>query len=426
MVLDAEEAERFLVARDGDSLVCPFQCDVCHFVNVMGREPLVHSATDTRMLKCIRRVMLDAFWAREPTTVGHVLQEARTGLALSTQLGFAHKLFGPRGPFPAQDVDGMAAAIVMVQRSLAKGRYGATVQFETVRKFRAAVSNIYHSSIEGQGAMVMAKDTRKLQVTKCPTYTAFFERFCHGMHKRMGDIVRPERALSHDILRAIMEELERDWETCPDRNKLDLALEGAYYLIAYTLALRGEEVPLVEIRGITKHWEQSTQHVKPHVVITLLGRFKSETGECYHMMPVLCSTPRGLEPKKWIERVLSEYRRRGVDSGFMFRNPDGSKIRNSSMSSRLYDRLESVQASQPRLISRDTDIREEYGVSRSFRRGGTSTATNNGAPPLVTELNGRWRKKEQSGASRPNITVREHYTDVRMVLDQLLEFSRFL
>ena len=58
--------------------------------------------------------------------------------------------------------------------------------------------------------------------------------------------------------------------------------------------------------------------------------------------------------------------------------------------------------------------------------GGTSTATNNGAPPLVIELNGRWRKKEQSGASRPNITVREHYTDVRMVLDQLLEFSRFL
>jgi len=156
--------------------------------------------------------MLDAFWAREPTTVGHVLQEAKTGLAISTQLGFAHKLFGPRGPFPAQDVDGMAAAIVMVQRSLAKGCYGATVKFKMVRKFRAVVSNIYHSSIEGQGATVMAKDTRKLQVTKCPTYTAFFERFCHGMHKRMGDIVRPERALSHDILRAIMEELDRDWE----------------------------------------------------------------------------------------------------------------------------------------------------------------------------------------------------------------------
>jgi hypothetical protein len=73
MVLDAKEADRFLVARDGDSLVCPFQCDVCHFVNIMGREPLVQSPSDTRMMKCIRRVILDAFWTRESTMVGHVL-----------------------------------------------------------------------------------------------------------------------------------------------------------------------------------------------------------------------------------------------------------------------------------------------------------------------------------------------------------------
>ncbi len=37
MVLDAEEAECFIVGRDGDSLICPFQCDVSQFVNVMGR-----------------------------------------------------------------------------------------------------------------------------------------------------------------------------------------------------------------------------------------------------------------------------------------------------------------------------------------------------------------------------------------------------
>lgn len=96
------------------------------------------------------------------------------------------------------------------------------------------------------------------------------------------------------------------------------------------------------------------------------------------------------------------------------------------MNRKFNDRLEAVQASKPQLINRDMDVCEEYGVSRSFRRGGTSTATYNGALALVTELNGRWRKKEQSGASRPSITVREHYMDVQMVLDQLLEFSRYL
>jgi len=47
-------------------------------------------------------------------------------------------------------------------------------------------------------------------------------------------------------------------------------------------------------------------------------------------------------------------------------------------------------------------------------------------PPQVVELNGQWRKSQQSRASRPNIRIREHYTDLWVVLDQLLEFSRFL
>ncbi len=81
---------------------------------------------------------------------------------------------------------------------------------------------------------------------------------------------------------------------------------------------------------------------------------------------------------------------------------------------------------KPNLIAQETDIQEEYGVSRSFCRGGTTAVTNNGAPPMVIELNGRWRKSHQGGARRPNVTIREHYTDVRLVLDQLLEFSRFL
>jgi hypothetical protein len=46
--------------------------------------------------------------------------------------------------------------------------------------------------MEGQQAMVMAKDTRKLVVTKCPTYGEFFERFVKGMHKRIGEIVKPD------------------------------------------------------------------------------------------------------------------------------------------------------------------------------------------------------------------------------------------
>jgi len=36
------------------------------------------------------------------------------------------------------------------------------------------------------------------------------------------------------------------------------------------------------------------------------------------------------------------------------------------------------------------DISEEYGVSRSFRRGATSEAVNVGVPPDVIDANNRW------------------------------------
>lgn len=125
MVQDEEDEKRFLMARDGDNLVTPFQCDHCHFMNIMKCEPLDDLASDVRLMKCIRRVNLVAFWSREPGTVRGVLDEMKRGLGIASQLGFAHALFSPRGPFPPKDFMGMAPAVVIVQRSLAKGRYGA-------------------------------------------------------------------------------------------------------------------------------------------------------------------------------------------------------------------------------------------------------------------------------------------------------------
>jgi hypothetical protein len=46
-----------------------FKCDLCSFRNVCGRDPIWQNCKDQFTLTCIRRVSLDAFWAREPRTV---------------------------------------------------------------------------------------------------------------------------------------------------------------------------------------------------------------------------------------------------------------------------------------------------------------------------------------------------------------------
>jgi hypothetical protein len=194
-VVDPEDKKRYVVGHAGDNLVTPFQCDLCHFRNLMKRDPVQNLPQDIRIMKLIRRANLDAFWSREPTTVSGNLLTARQGVKIAVAFGFQDQLFRPMGPFPVDDRFGMAAAIVMLQQSLKPGKYTRTVQFGTVRKFRSCFSNIYQASVDGQQASVMAKDTRKLMVTKCPTYGEFFERFVKGMHKRMGEIVKPDRAL---------------------------------------------------------------------------------------------------------------------------------------------------------------------------------------------------------------------------------------
>lgn len=201
---------RYLQARNGDNLVTPFQCDTCHFRNLYNRDPEPRLAQDVRVQKCIRRANLDALWAAEPRTVSRTLSECRRGLNIALSLGFRDKLFKPMGPFPLEDSFGMAAAIVILQLSLNPGKHDKNVQFGTIRKFRSAYSNVYHASLLGLNSMVMAKDTKKMMVTDCPTYGLWFEKFMKGCHKRMGDIVRPDRALSSNILLEILKLLEAE------------------------------------------------------------------------------------------------------------------------------------------------------------------------------------------------------------------------
>ena len=215
MPLVGSDADRFCQAHNGDNLLTPFQCDRCHFLNLLGRPPTSSVAHDVRLLKCIRRSNLDAFWALEPSTVSRTLDEVKRGLSLASSFGFAHQLFWPLGPFPLDHTFSMGSAAIMQMQSLNQGWYTSMLQFETVRKFRSAVSNLYQTSVEVQWATVMAKDTRTLVVTECPTYGSWFEKAMKGMHKQVGRDVRPDCALSLDILLEIMKLIAKNWEVAP-------------------------------------------------------------------------------------------------------------------------------------------------------------------------------------------------------------------
>jgi hypothetical protein len=55
-----EDPTRYQEVRDGDHLICPFQCNLCHFINIHHCLPDSESASDKLCLMAIQRANLDA------------------------------------------------------------------------------------------------------------------------------------------------------------------------------------------------------------------------------------------------------------------------------------------------------------------------------------------------------------------------------
>ena len=122
------DKDRFKYATDGANGMCPFQCDLCHFRNIQGRDPTpLTNPRDLLAMDCIRRANLDAIWAREPTTISRNLGQARKMEELGELLGFTH-VVPPMGPYPLQDTFGMKVACCTLLKSLEPGKWEETMQ----------------------------------------------------------------------------------------------------------------------------------------------------------------------------------------------------------------------------------------------------------------------------------------------------------
>ena len=110
---DAGGPKRFLEARNGDHLMTQFQCDLCHFRNIMSRDPNHFEVEDREILEYIRRASLDAFWSRESNTVNTNRSVAKRAMKTIGRLKMP-PLLPPMGPFPLRDDMGMGLAVVVL------------------------------------------------------------------------------------------------------------------------------------------------------------------------------------------------------------------------------------------------------------------------------------------------------------------------
>ena len=426
---DPSEGERFKSARNGDNYLCPFQCDLCQFRNLYLRDPL-GSVEDEKMMCYIRRAVLDGFWGRASGTVSGNLGQLRGFHKIACEDFGLMEALPEMGPFPLMDTFGIGSALVMLKRSMMPGKYGDHIQYDTLRKYRSAFSNVWGASVHTMQESVMARATTKLYVTSCPTNGLWFERFMSGVHSRMGDDHRPDTAISSFVMKKMLQYAEADWHGSVDViERRFLVRAGLFLVLAFLGALRGEEVPrLVRKEFIKLNKTSMREGRQPHLVITLYGRFKNESNvaRC-HVMNVVCQTRSGIRGDLWVARAIET--EDDSKNKFLFSDDNGKRERGGVYEEYMFTLLERVQVQHPEHIPAGLEVRAAYGLPRSCRRGANSEAQN--APNTDFEekdikRNNRWRAIERAKTKKATMNMLQLYTDTRLTLTADLKFSSCL
>ena len=192
----------------------------------------------------------------------------------------------------------------------------------------------------------------------------------------MGSQSQPDQAVKMSVIVHLLHLIMADAQCAedsgyfPDANYLWKV--GAYVCILTAASLQGHEGCYVELAGLRKHLSKGkngfvstglviTKEVilseevcgnLLHVTVTLMGHFKGETKADQHLIAIASVSQSGLEPRWWIEKLVSVCSCEGRVHGLAFADECGvlasSLDYNSTVQGYFYP------SNQKQLLSRRT------------------------------------------------------------------------
>lgn len=418
----------FLTARPGDHLLVPFECDDCIFVKLRGTLPDYSQQMDLLLLKCIRRINLDAFWSRSTLTVNSNAISARMQLKMS-------QLVGLEGPFihtqslPLFDHCGYEVAIGHVLYSMRPGRSDPTyTQFDTIRSLRTVYSNFIRASPQSNSITLSLGDFQgnyhRLVTDQCGSF--WFKRFMTGMKNRMGQLWRPNKALSIRLLKAIITSVETRIATAGSFESYHKwSIFSAYVVLTYVLSLRGSEGFILDTQGILDNW---TKGGDKYIIIALLGKVKGEHHRRLHLLPAVHITSSGINVKDTVLRVLKIKRKLNLKDGPLISNEKGILLPSRAVDDMLIEVLSEIFEESPDLFPGDVktleDIPSSYQCFRTFRRTSNTRAVEKKVSLTDQQVVNRWRAFETAAGKRPALPMHMHYAQMEELLEPFLRYTR--
>lgn len=250
--------------------------------------------------------------------------------------------------------------------------------------------------------MLTTNARQSLTLTNCPTDSFWFSRWSKGCETRMGYILKQDKAISLDLLKALISSFSNEILNCSQSKteKLNLVNGLAYTAIMFGGSFRGSEGLKLDLKALIKDFEKgnSDSHKHPHVVIPLQGRFKGEAGEQCHLIPLSNVSASGIRFRDAVTLLVKFRENFTLNNPWGFVNQEGNKLSFSEMNEIFLEGLDHVkdQDTNNSLGLADVDIREQYNINRSFCRGSSTHAQNMNVPEPVINAHNRWRKTEMA------------------------------
>lgn len=136
------------------------------------------------------------------------------------------------------------------------------------------------------------------------------------MHKRIGDEVKQDKVVTLDVTNKLVEELKRDFLA---EQELATSNVTMFILASFLGGLRGEDafkIVLGEIRQYIVEAENHCNH--KHVILSLRGRFKGETGESFYLLAVTAKIDLDFMIGASLKRSILLKEKTVVTRGFLF------------------------------------------------------------------------------------------------------------
>jgi hypothetical protein len=151
--------------------------------------------------------------------------------------------------------------------------------------------------------------------------TSWFYCFMTGVHKQVGQVRKPDKEFTINVIHAVDRILEIEWGNARRSDeKKRIAEMGAWFIGGFCTGLRQEEMLLIELAGTATSLAHMTDVKNAHFVFVVSGRTKANqtTGAKFGLPCAPVTEGTHLRPGRWVKGLVENMQGSGCRGGRLF------------------------------------------------------------------------------------------------------------